>query len=56
MADCIASLCGKGENYFNQLHFLALTQCVSYFVSYLPGAALWGKKGEVSLLTTPMNY
>lgn len=56
MAECIVSLCGKGENCFNQLHFLALTQCVSYSVSYLPGAALQGKKGEASLLATSMNY
>lgn len=56
MAECIVSLCGKGENYFNQLHFLALTQYVSYSVSCLPGAALQGRKGEASLLATPMNY
>lgn len=56
MAECIVSLRGKGENYFNQLHFLALTQYVSYSVSYLPGAALQGKKEEASLLETPMNY
>lgn len=56
MTECIVSLRGKGENYFNQLHFLALTQYVSYSVSYLPGAALQGKKGDASLLATPMNY
>lgn len=56
MAECIVSLRGKGKNYFNQLHFLALTQYVSYSVSCLPGAALQGKKGEPSFLATLMNY
>lgn len=52
---CTVYLCGRGGNYFNQLHLLALRQYLSCSASYLPGSALQGRKGETSLLAAPAN-